>query len=246
MITNNKTNTMKSIRFSTIVTAVWLILIGLTFAQCEKEDVNEKPEAVLQVDNLGYSNMNQQNLRRWMNYFPKESLSDVEIAGLMFMREEEKLAHDVYTKFYDVWNSQIFGNIANSEQTHADAVLSLIEKYNLIDPVGNSGEGIFQNTDLQKLYTDLVNDGLNSLEDALKVGAAIEEIDILDLETQLESRVDNQDITYVYENLLKGSRNHLRAFVKNMNTLGINYQPQYLSTAEYNEIISGAIENGRN
>lgn len=237
---------MKSIRFSTIATAAWLILIGLIFAQCEKEDVNERPEAVLQVDNLGYSNMNQQNLRRWMNYLPKESLSDIEIAGLIFMREEEKLAHDVYTKFYDVWNSQIFGNISNSEQTHAEAVLILIEKYNLIDPVGNSGEGIFQNTDLQNLYTDLVNDGLNSLEDALKVGAAIEEIDILDLQAQLESVVDNQDIAYVYENLLKGSRNHLRAFVKNMNTLGINYQPQYLSTADYNEIINGAIENGRN
>lgn len=237
---------MKSIRFSTIANAAWLILIGLIFAQCEKEDVNERPEAVLQVDNLGYSNMNQQNLRRWMNYLPKESLSDIEIAGLIFMREEEKLAHDVYTKFYDVWNSQIFGNISNSEQTHAEAVLILIEKYNLIDPVGNSGEGIFQNTDLQNLYTDLVNDGLNSLEDALKVGAAIEEIDILDLQAQLESVVDNQDIAYVYENLLKGSRNHLRAFVKNMNTLGINYQPQYLSTADYNEIINGAIENGRN
>lgn len=237
---------MKSIRFSTIATAAWLILIGLIFAQCEKEDVNERPEAVLQVDNLGYSNMNQQNLRRWMNYLPKESLSDIEIAGLIFMREEEKLAHDVYTKFYDVWNSQIFGNISNSEQTHAEAVLILIEKYNLIDPVGNSGEGIFQNADLQNLYTDLVNDGLNSLEDALKVGAAIEEIDILDLQAQLESVVDNQDIAYVYENLLKGSRNHLRAFVKNMNTLGINYQPQYLSTADYNEIINGAIENGRN
>lgn len=237
---------MKSIRFSTIANAAWLILIGLIFAQCEKEDVNERPEAVLQVDNLGYSNMNQQNLRRWMNYLPKESLSDIEIAGLIFMREEEKLAHDVYTKFYDVWNSQIFGNISNSEQTHAEAVLILIEKYNLIDPVGNSGEGIFQNADLQNLYTDLVNDGLNSLEDALKVGAAIEEIDILDLQAQLESVVDNQDIAYVYENLLKGSRNHLRAFVKNMNTLGINYQPQYLSTADYNEIINGAIENGRN
>lgn len=237
---------MKSIRFSTIATAAWLILIGLIFAQCEKEDVNERPEAVLQVDNLGYSNMNQQNLRRWMNYLPKESLSDIEIAGLIFMREEEKLAHDVYTKFYDVWNSQIFGNISNSEQTHAEAVLILIEKYNLIDPVGNSGEGIFQNADLQNLYTDLVNDGLSSLEDALKVGAAIEEIDILDLQAQLESVVDNQDIAYVYENLLKGSRNHLRAFVKNMNTLGINYQPQYLSTADYNEIINGAIENGRN
>lgn len=224
----------------------WLIVLGLTFAQCEKEEVNETPEPTLQVDALGNSNMNQQNLRQWINNFPNESLSEAEIAGILFMREEEKLAHDVYSTLFDKWGTQVFYNIANSEQTHAEAVLRLIEKYNLEDPVGNAGIGIFQNTILQQLYTDLVSDGLYSLENALKVGAAIEEIDILDLETQLETIVDNQDITYVYENLMKGSRNHLRAFVRNMDMRGIDYQPQYMETDDFNEIINGDIENGPN
>ena len=76
-------------------------------------------------------------------------LSDAEINSLVFMREEEKLARDVYLSLYDLWGLQIFQNIADSEQTHTDAVASLLEKYDIPDPADTSPAGVFVNPDLQ-------------------------------------------------------------------------------------------------
>ncbi|MDQ7020918.1 MAG: DUF2202 domain-containing protein [Candidatus Dojkabacteria bacterium] len=49
----------------------------------------------------------------------------------------------------------------------------------------------------------------------------------------------------VYENLQRGSRNHLRAFVKNLNNYGEDYSPSYISKEEFNLIISGENEIGQ-
>ena len=84
-------------------------------------------------------------------------LSDSEIAGLLFMREEEKLARDVYLQMYDVWNFNIFTNIARSEQSHMDAVLVLINDVGAEDPVGDAERGVFENQDLQDLYDQLID-----------------------------------------------------------------------------------------
>ncbi|MEA3413785.1 MAG: DUF2202 domain-containing protein, partial [Pseudomonadota bacterium] len=83
-----------------------------------------------------------------------------------------------------------------------------------------------------------------SLIDALIVGATIEEIDILDIQGALDSVVDNPDIEVVYENLLKGSRNHLRAFVSNLESLGYTYESDYLTQTAYDEIINSDTETG--
>jgi len=88
-----------------------------------------------------------------------------------------------------------------------------------------------------------VDHGSNSLRDALEVGAAIEEIDILDLQEHM-AETDNDDITLVYENLMKGSRNHLRAFVSTLEKQGFEYASQYLSQEEYEDIISSPVERG--
>ena len=45
----------------------------------------------------------------------------------------------------------------------------------------------------------------------LLVGALIEEVDINDIQKELDEHVDNQDIVFVYDNLINGSYNHLRA-----------------------------------
>ena len=44
------------------------------------------------------------------------TLPDSETVTLKFMREEEKLARDVYLYLFDVWGQWIFENIAASEQ----------------------------------------------------------------------------------------------------------------------------------
>ena len=43
------------------------------------------------------------------------ALTETDIAGLVFMREEEKLARDVYLTMSDRWGAPVFENIAASE-----------------------------------------------------------------------------------------------------------------------------------
>jgi hypothetical protein len=168
-----------------------------------------------------------------------------ETAALLYMREEEKLAHDVYQTLLAHSGMPIFQNISQSEQTHTDAVKALIDRYNLIDPASNT-VGVFTNPDLQALYDTLVVRGSQSLSDALKVGAAIEEIDILDLEKYL-SQTDNADIQQVFTNLKYGSNNHLSAFTTTLaRQTGETYQPQYLSLVAYQAIVDTAGDTGGN
>jgi len=149
----------------------------------------------------------------------------------------------VYTLLYNKWNSCVFGNIKSSEQTHTDAVLTLIEKYNLKDPVLQNPEGVFVNKDLQALYNKLVEKGSKSIADAFEVGATIEDLDLFDLQTDLDS-CDNADIQFVYNNLARGSRNHMRAFYRYLTNVGITYTPQYISKEKFDAIINGSQETG--
>jgi len=139
-------------------------------------------------------------------------LDQAEIDGLLYMREEEKLAHDVYTALYQEWGLDEFQTIATSEQRHADTVLRQLERYGIDDPSAGLAAGEFQNAELQALYDELIARGSESLEAALRVGAAIEEIDILDLQEEM-AETENAALLRVYTNLSQGSQNHLRSFV---------------------------------
>jgi hypothetical protein len=164
-----------------------------------------------------------------------ESLSNEEKQAILFMREEEKLARDAYELFYQLWNQSIFNNIAAAEQTHMDAMLLLVDRYQLEDPITTDEAGLFVNVELQSLYDSLI--------DSLMVGAEIEEVDLIDLEIRyLES--DNQDIHLIYDSLMKGSRNHLRSFVSNLINQELVYIPKHLSQEEYDAIINSPMEAG--
>lgn len=178
-----------------------------------------------------------------INAFPKELLNNDETLSLKWMREEEKLAHDVYVTLFNKWGIPIFTNIAASEQTHTNAVLSLLNKYSLPDPVGNNAVGVFSDTTLQNLYTQLVGQGSKSLLDGFKVGATIEDLDIFDLNNWM-TKVDNQDIKFVYQNLTKGSRNHMRSFYGQVISSGGTYTAQFISQAELEAIINSPKETG--
>ncbi len=167
---------------------------------------------------------------------PSGGLTALEKEGLLYMAEEEKLAGDVYLALNEKWNLRVFDNIGKAERTHEAAVKTLLERYSLPDPTKGPGE--FSNETLQGLYDDLVSRGSASVKDALQVGAAIEEIDILDLEERM-AQTDREDILLVYANLKSGSENHLRAFVNNLQRQGFEYRPEYLSQEEYDGIISG-------
>ena len=173
---------------------------------------------------------------------PASDLNADETAALLYMREEEKLARDVYNALYTTWGQPTFQNIAASEQKHMDEIKLLLDRYNLTDPALAPGQ--FTDPSLQALYTQLTSQGSLSLGDALKVGAAIEEIDIRDLQTRI-ALTDNADLQQVFNNLMSGSYNHLQAFTSVLSRqTGETYQPQYLSADQYQNIIASTSSNG--
>ena len=143
------------------------------------------------------------------------ALTDDEKYWMTYMREEEKLARDVYLSLGSRWNIPIFLNIAQSEQTHMDSVKTLLDRYGLPDPAEGKGQGKFTNQDLQRLHDDLIAQGNASSVEALRAGVFIEETDIADLNRAIASTTHN-DIENVYRNLLQGSMNHLNAFESNL------------------------------
>ena len=213
------------------------VAIALIFSQCELP-------ATQSVDDLQLAlNSNAPAMCSCLqSNYPQEEISAAESAALLFMREEEKLARDVYVKMKAKWGLQVFANISRSEQRHMDAILCLINKYNLNDPVGDHANGVFQNITLQALYNSLVAQGTQSKTAALTVGAKIEDLDIYDL-MQNTGHVDNQDIQAVFDELARASRNHLRAFTSNLaNTQP--YHPEFIDQALFDEILAAPHEKG--
>ncbi len=173
-----------------------------------------------------------------------EELSSSDVDAILFMKEEEKLARDVYITFSENYSNPIFSNISKSEQQHMNEIDILIEKYSLKDPVNNNSIGVFTNNNLSNLYSNLVNKGLENEIEALKIGATIEDLDIKDLNEKINSS-NNQDLIQIFESLKKGSYNHLKAFVSNLESKNENYSPQYISTEEFNSIIDSSNISGQ-
>ena len=140
------------------------------------------------------------------------TLTEQEIEHIRYIREEEKLARDVYLTLYELYPAAtIFATISKSEQRHMDAVKKLIDKYDLIDPVSNNEIGAFSEDYFADLYDKLVKRGEQSYCEALQVGIDIEVLDIEDIENALDI-VTARDVIRVFNNLLNGSYNHLNAF----------------------------------
>jgi len=245
---NTKEEIMKkyTIFFILIIMAATISACGNTPEQVEEPQVITT--AVVEDQQVGNANNSTSKGDGQGPVYSDEqggTLTEDEAAGLLFMREEEKLAHDVYMALYEQWGQPIFKNIAASELIHTETVKTLLDKYEIPDPAEISALGQFSDQDLQVLYDQLVEMGSASLADALMVGTAVEEIDILDLEKYI-AQTELADITQVYENLLAGSRNHLRSFVTTLERqTGETFQPQYLSPEAYQEIMSGNFKTGR-
>ncbi len=168
------------------------------------------------------------------------TLSQQEIDDLLFLREEEKLARDVYLFSYDKYAETIFNSISQSEQQHMNSVLTLLNTYGIADPA-SSERGVFTNQALQSLYDDLTSQSDISLLEALKVGATIEDLDLNDIHGD-ESNTTKEDIINVYEKLSCGSRNHLRSYISQLILNGESYVPQFISLAEFTEVINSESE----
>ena len=173
-----------------------------------------------------------------------DTLSKQEMEDLQFLKEEEKLARDVYLFSYDLYGQNIFKNISNSEQSHMNSVSVIMEKYGIKD-LSLTDRGKFSNSVLQNLYNDLTSLASKSIEDALIVGATIEDLDINDLNAFIEN-TNHSDVEVMYNNLNCGSRNHLRAYTNNLESLDVSYDPQFISVEEYKIILNGSGEKCNN
>ncbi|GAB4162004.1 MAG: DUF2202 domain-containing protein [Winogradskyella sp.] len=202
---------------STRITVLTALVLSLTFlCACSNENGDNNNENILNQD-----------------------LTASDINALLFMLEEEKLARDTYMFLDNQWSLNQFANIQNSEQTHMDAVESLLIQYGIdynILPVGE-----FENQTLQDFYNQFITEGSVSQINALKVGAKIEDLDIVDLQDHLVATA-NTDLLLVFSSLQCGSKNHLRSFVHGIENLGSIYEPQFLTSEGYNSIISSSHE----
>jgi hypothetical protein len=106
-----------------------------------------------------------------------------------------------------------------------DAIKVLLDRYNIADPVGGNGPGVFTDSDIQALYHQFIAEGSQSLIDALHVGVQIEEADIEDLQNGLLTLDDNKDIKRVYQNLLRASQKHLASFTTVLSKYEASVEP---------------------
>lgn len=215
----------------------------MLFISCEKERLDtdiSQYASIIDVAGDGVTTVNEGNLKSTLTEAP--AISDSELIILLNMKEEEKMARDVYLVLYEKWGSHIFSRISYAEDRHLNAIVLLLKYYGSSDTLV-ADTGVFSDPEVQALYIDLVEKGSVSIEEAYMTGALIEEMDINDL-TDALGIVSNENIFRVLENLLKGSRNHLRAFYHQINSLGLVYTPVYISQEEYDDIVNTPMEFG--
>jgi len=134
-----------------------------------------------------------------------------------FIREEERLARDLYTAL-DAHHDGLapFSMIKNAEQRHFDAAGRLIDIYHLDDPSEGAEAGEYAFDELQERYDGWLERGLKSEQEAFTVGVELETADIADLEKMIAD-IDNAQVDRVLGHLLQGSEHHLDAFTKAVN-----------------------------
>jgi hypothetical protein len=198
---------------------------------------------VTRVDEAGYTDVDPDALSVALDALPLGQLTESEVEAIWYLREVEKLARDVLLVFDEQQDVEVFRRVAESEDTHTEAIKALIDRYNLWDPSSVTWEGYYNNEELLALHRQLVRQGVSSLVDALKVGATIQEISILDLR-EYRAETDDEDLQMVYENLLRASRNHLRVFAALLQERSEAYERAHLGRNLFDEIVSTPPEPG--
>ena len=210
------------IKITALAAGASIALISLTGCSAATETASPAPSTSASASQDAAANSSEPATTTKVTTQPKAPVVDKGIATadataeqLVYLIEEEKLAHDVYSKMFELWGSKVFGNILNSEASHQSQVLTVMATRDIADP-RSSQEGVFKNADLQKLYDELIAKGSKSAVDAYEVGVAIEVLDIDDL-TKMLATAKDADVIAMMENLRRGSENHLRAFNNQLN-----------------------------
>ncbi|MCE1197733.1 MAG: DUF2202 domain-containing protein [Marinilabiliales bacterium] len=220
-----------------------MLFLGLMFGACSKNDTEPAMEqfgTILEVGTDGTSTIAEQTLKS--AFVATAALNATEQTDLLKMQQEEKLARDVYAFLAEKFGNGVFSRISEAENRHMNAILLLLSNEGIVK--ADAARGLFDTKEFTDLYQSLTTKGAAGLNEANGVGALIEELDIRDL-TVASGNTVNQNILMVFENLTRGSRNHLRAFNRQLTAAGLSYQPIYLTSSAFQEIVSGNMENGR-
>ena len=202
-------------RIVVTMTVLMLVVTGTLFAQAAQEyvDTHSQPTSVSVASSTGTEE------------------------GMLHMREEEKLARDVYLALHEKWGIRTFAQIARSEQRHMDAMAALLVYQGVQDPVAHAAPGVFTIPSMQSLYDELVSQGSESPLQALTVGAMVEDLDIHDLQNLLAT-TDDPIIVNVYSSLLRASGQHLRTFTRLLDRFGAPYEPRWITADDFAAIMN--------
>ena len=218
-----------------------VLLLLLTLLGCQKGQKSQKGEIPSSV----------QSAIDGTSYLLSDEVRDT----LAYMGNEERLAHDIYNRLYETYPIQQFTTIAyQAERNHIDVVQQLVQKYQLDDttvfsnvdlaPLGyrdtslsDMEAGVYDISEIQALYDTLLESGLTSRVEALKVGCSVEVKDVTDLDGYIERAYNegNYDIWEVYSYLRDGSYNHYWAFSDGLISEGIEEGCCYWSTLCHRE-----------
>jgi hypothetical protein len=151
----------------------------------------------------------------------KAPLTAEEVTTLQLIREEEKLAHDVYADLFPYCRNKVFKAIAKQEAAHFKTIGKMLKLFGVPDPAVGS-PGVFSTPELQAAYADYLARGMVSCVEAYKVGVDIEMQDIADLGNAMDE-TDRAPLEQHYRHLLIGAENHLRMFQLRLQAEGETY-----------------------
>lgn len=173
-------------------------------------------------------------------------IPDTDKITLARLREEEKLSRDLYQTLNARWDQVVFRHISEAEMTHMQELKSLMDHYNVEDPVLQTKDkrGKFTDEDFQLLYDSLVASGSTSLEQALRACALVEEKGIQDLR-EARDLTEVKDLSATYTYLIMASEQHLRALTQNLKRLGMVYTPVLMDLEAYDRIVGSGTGRGR-
>lgn len=163
---------------------------------------------------------------------------------VLYLLEQEKLAHDVYRSLDTMWVTDIFNRVANEEYQHVGKLSAVAAEFmiNVPNHFNEYPMGQFIDTKLRRLYGELMAAANFSLEDAYRACAALEERKMYDLKVALkEPNFELENLTY--KALLLGSEDNFKVFVRALNELNAAYTPVLLSPAEYETLTKNILSN---
>lgn len=238
---------MKSYGFYRLMASAAVVVLAT--ASCTKENPAVEAEeimasgiqmSVLQVKSDGTTTFDMTTMSA-----PFDSTADLtasEIEYIYAVREDEKLARDLYYAFFNTYKLKAFENISKAEENHMKATERLLEYYGIEYPAAGE-RGKFANSVRQAQYDSLLQKGSTALE-AFKVMAQYEEYNIVQYKKDLAGIV-NPNVKIVIENLEKGSENHFKATIRQITALGGTYTAQLMTQEEYRAIIAIGFEKGK-